>query len=47
MNTLAQLAETHTCIVVDTPGHGSAVARLALSLADTLVTPLNDSFGAR
>ncbi len=44
MNTLAQLAETHTCIVVDTPGHGSAVARLALSLADTLVTPLNDSF---
>jgi chromosome partitioning protein len=44
MTALAQLAETHGCIVIDTPGHSSEVARLALSLADTLVTPLNDSF---
>jgi chromosome partitioning protein len=36
--------ETHNCVVIDTPGHNSEVARLALSLADTLVTPLNDSF---
>jgi chromosome partitioning protein len=41
---LASLAETHNCIVIDTPGHNSEMARLALSLADTLVTPLNDSF---
>jgi chromosome partitioning protein len=44
MTMLTQLAETHSCIVIDTPGHSSEVARLALSLADTLVTPLNDSF---
>jgi len=42
--TVAQLAEQHACIIVDTPGHDSAVARLALTFADTLVTPLNDSF---
>lgn len=42
--TVAQLAETHACIVVDTPGHDSAIARLALTFADTLITPLNDSF---
>src|SRR4051812_9100931 len=44
MATLTRLAETHSCIVLDTPGHNSELARLALSLADTLVTPLNDSF---
>lgn len=44
LTTVAQLAETHACVVIDTPGHNSDVARLALSLADTLVTPLNDSF---
>lgn len=42
--TIARLADTHRCIVIDTPGHDSAVARLALSFADTLLTPLNDSF---
>ena len=42
--TVARLAETHACIVVDTPGHDNAVARLALTFADTLITPLNDSF---
>ena len=42
--TVARLAETHACIVIDTPGHDSAVARLALTFADTLITPLNDSF---
>ena len=42
--TVAQLADKHACIVIDTPGHDSAVARLALTFADTLVTPLNDSF---
>jgi chromosome partitioning protein len=31
-------------IVVDTPGRDSALARAALARADTLVTPMNDSF---
>jgi len=31
-------------IVIDTPGHDSHLARLAHSMADTLITPLNDSF---
>jgi chromosome partitioning protein len=44
LNTLDALAEQHNTIVIDTPGHDSEVARLALSLADTLLTPLNDSF---
>lgn len=35
---------THDFIVVDTPGADSYLMRLAHSMADTLVTPLNDSF---
>ena len=31
-------------VVVDTPGRDSALARAALARADTLVTPMNDSF---
>jgi chromosome partitioning protein len=31
-------------IVIDTPGHDSHLARLVHSMADTLVTPLNDSY---
>jgi chromosome partitioning protein len=31
-------------IVIDTPGRDDAVARAAILLADTLVTPMNDSF---
>jgi chromosome partitioning protein len=38
------LAQRHRFIVIDTPGHDSDLSRLAHSLADTLVTPLNDSF---
>jgi chromosome partitioning protein len=38
------LAEHHGFIVVDTPGHDGALSRLAHALADTLITPLNDSF---
>lgn len=41
---VARLADAHQCIIIDTPGHDSPVARLALSFADTLLTPLNDSF---
>jgi chromosome partitioning protein len=35
---------THEFIVIDTPGHDSYLMRLAHSMADTLVTPLNDSY---
>jgi len=31
-------------IIIDTPGHDSYLTRLAHSMADTLITPLNDSF---
>ncbi len=31
-------------IVIDTPGHDSYVGRIAHSIADVLITPLNDSF---
>jgi len=34
----------HDFVVVDTPGRDSALARAALARADTLVTPMNDSF---
>ena len=38
------LAQTNGFIVVDTPGHDGDLTRLAHSIADTVVTPLNDSF---
>src|SRR5674476_1638220 len=34
----------HDVVVVDTPGNDTYLMRLAHSMADTLVTPLNDSF---
>lgn len=35
---------THDYIVIDTPGSDMYLSRLAHSYADTLITPLNDSF---
>ena len=35
---------THDFVVIDTPGADSYLTRLAHSMADTLITPLNDSF---
>ena len=35
---------THDFIVIDTPGNDTYLMRLAHSMADTLITPLNDSF---
>jgi chromosome partitioning protein len=40
----ARLAKDADVIVVDTPGRDDAVARSAILKADTLVTPMNDSF---
>ena len=35
---------SHDFVVIDTPGNDSYLMRLAHSMADTLITPLNDSF---
>src|SRR5260370_29482224 len=35
---------THDFVVIDPPGSDSYLTRLAHSMADTLITPLNDSF---
>lgn len=39
-----EVENTHDFIVIDTPGSDSYLMRLAHAMADTLVTPLNDSF---
>ena len=41
---VAQMGETHDFIVFDTPGRDDELARHAATEADTLVTPMNDSF---
>lgn len=43
-NALTAIEQTHDFVVVDTPGNDSYLMRLAHSMADTLITPLNDSF---
>jgi chromosome partitioning protein len=42
-NAMKQL-ESHDFVVIDTPGNDTYLTRIAHSYADTLVTPLNDSF---
>jgi chromosome partitioning protein len=37
-------ANSSDFIVIDTPGHDNHLTRLVHSMADTLITPLNDSF---
>lgn len=39
-----RLKNAEDVLVIDTPGHDSVLGRLAHQLADTLITPLNDSF---
>ena len=41
---IGRLAEQADVIVVDTPGRDDPIARAAILKADTLVTPMNDSF---
>ena len=41
---LARLGAEADVLVIDTPGRDDAVARAAIVRADTLVTPMNDSF---
>ena len=42
--TLDDLAHSYDFLVIDTPGHDNSLMRLAHTMADTLITPLNDSF---
>jgi chromosome partitioning protein len=42
--TIGRLAEHADVIVIDTPGRDDPVAKAAILKADTLVTPMNDSF---
>ena len=44
VDTVEGLSENYDFVVIDTPGHAGSMTRLAHSMADTLVTPLNDSF---
>jgi chromosome partitioning protein len=41
---ISRIEHSHDVVVVDTPGNDTYLMRLAHSMADTLVTPLNDSF---
>jgi chromosome partitioning protein len=41
---VSQVEQNHDFVVIDTPGSDSYLMRLAHSMADTLITPLNDSF---
>jgi chromosome partitioning protein len=41
---IAKVEQSHDFVVIDTPGTDAHLARIAHSLADTLITPLNDSF---
>ena len=44
MEGLADIETRHDFIVIDTPGSDTYLNRLAHRIADTLVTPMNDSF---
>ena len=44
VRTVETLAGSHAYIVIDTPGHNHYLARAAHAMADTLITPMNDSF---
>ena len=43
VDAVSDLKRANDFVVIDTPGHDTALGRLAHSMADTLVTPLNDS----
>ena len=41
---VSRCERTHDFIVIDTPGHDGYLMRLSHSMADTLITPMNDSY---
>ncbi|MBX6327751.1 MAG: AAA family ATPase [Pseudolabrys sp.] len=44
IDTVRTLGQDHDFIILDTPGHDGELMRRAHAVADTVVTPLNDSF---
>ncbi|MEE9375481.1 MAG: division plane positioning ATPase MipZ [Rhizobiaceae bacterium] len=44
VSAVAEVEHTHDFVVIDTPGSDNYLMRLAHSMADTLITPMNDSF---
>jgi len=44
IDTVMGFTKTHGVVIVDTPGHKTNFTALVHSMADTLITPLNDSF---
>jgi chromosome partitioning protein len=44
ISTLGNQASINDFVVIDTTGHDTYLSRLAHTVADTLITPLNDSF---
>jgi chromosome partitioning protein len=44
LDTVDELARSSSFIVIDTPGSKTHLAHLVHAMADTLITPLNDSF---
>jgi chromosome partitioning protein len=44
MEAVSAVEHSHDFIVIDTPGSDAYLMRLAHAMADTLVTPINDSF---
>ena len=43
LKVISAIEHNHDVVVIDPPGNDTYLTRLAYSLADTLVTPLNDS----
>ena len=41
---IREIQHSHDFLVIDTPGSNNYLMRLAHSMADTLITPMNDSF---
>lgn len=41
---MEDVSERHDILILDTPGSDTPLSRMAHSFADTLVTPMNDSF---
>ena len=44
MNIIAQVEREYDFVVIDTPGHDGYLMQLSHSVADTLITPINDSY---
>ena len=44
VSAVTEVEYTHDFVVMDTPGSDNYLMRLAHSMADTLITPMNDSF---